>query len=123
MLRGHRDLRAYQLAHRLAMQIFDASKRFPLEERYSLTDQVRRSSRSVAANVAEGFRKRQYPNMFSAKMAGADAEATETQVWLDFAFECAYIREDVHKQLIADYEQLGKMLGKMIAEARKFTPA
>jgi len=61
--------------------------------------------------------------MFSAKMADADAEATETQVWLDFAFECAYIREDVHKQLIADYEQLGKMLGKMIAEARKFTPA
>ena len=122
-LRGHRDLRAYQLAYKLAMQIFDASKKSPKDERFSLTDQVRRSSRSVAANIAEGFRKRQYPSMFSSKMADADAEATETQVWLDFAFDCAYLSEGAHAQLTTDYEQLGRMLGKMMTEAKKFTPA
>ena len=84
-LRGHRDLKVYQLAYNLAMQIFEESRAFPHEERYSLTSQIRRSSRSVAANIAEGFRKRQYPNMFVSKLADSDAEATETQVWLDFA--------------------------------------
>jgi four helix bundle protein len=77
-LQGHRDLKVYQLAYRLAMEIFEVSKGFPKDERYSLTDQVRRSSRSVAANIAEAFRKRQYPNMFVSKLADADAEATET---------------------------------------------
>jgi four helix bundle protein len=67
------------------MEIFAVSRSFPKDERYSLTDQIRRSSRSVAANIAEGYRKRQYPNMFASKLADADAEATETQVWLDFA--------------------------------------
>jgi len=82
MLRGHRDLKVYQLAYKLAMEIFSESKRFPENERYSLTSQIRRSSRSVAANIAEGFRKRQYPNMFVSKLADSDAEAAETQVWL-----------------------------------------
>jgi four helix bundle protein len=80
MLRGYRDLKIYQLAYKLAMEIFHETKTFPKEERYSLTDQIRRSSRSVAANIAEGFRKRRYPNMFISKMADSDAEATETQV-------------------------------------------
>src|ERR1035441_7356718 len=83
---GHRDLKVYRLAYSLAMQIFKLSKSFPQDERYSLTSQIRRSSRSVAANLAEGFRKRQYPAMFSSKMA--DAEATETGIWLDFARDC-----------------------------------
>jgi four helix bundle protein len=83
MLRGHRDLKVYQLAYKLAMEIFHLSKAFPREEIYSLTDQVRRSSRSVAANLAEGFRKRRYPNMLVNKLTDCDAEATETQVWLD----------------------------------------
>jgi len=77
---GFRDLKAYKLAFRLAMNIFNASKRFPAEEKYSLTDQIRRASRSVAANIGEGYRKKQYPKMFSSKMADADGEATETQV-------------------------------------------
>ena len=80
MFHGHRDLKVYQLAHKLAMEIFVDSKVFPSEERYSLTSQIRRSSRSVAANIAEGFRKRQFPNVFVSKLADSDVEATETQV-------------------------------------------
>ena len=105
MLRGHRDLRVYQLAYKLAMEIFSESKRFPEDERYSLTSQIRRSSRSVAANIAEGFRKRQYPNMFVSKLADSDAEAAETQAWLDFARDCCYLSHEQHKELIAGYEE------------------
>ncbi len=83
--RGFRDLKVYQLSYRLAMEIFELSKSFPKEERYALTDQIRRSSRSVAANIAEGYRKRQYPKLFVLKMVNADGEAAETQVWLDTA--------------------------------------
>ena len=76
MVRGYRDLKVYQLAYKLAMEIFNESKSFPKEERYSLTDQIRRSSRSIATNIAEGFRKRRYPNMFISKMADADSEGS-----------------------------------------------
>jgi len=120
--RGHRDLRAFQLAYKLAMEVFEASKTFPKDERYSLIDQIRRSSRSVAANIAEGFRKRRYQSMFVSKLADADAEATETQVWLDFARDCAYLTEESHAKLMARYEELGKMLGRMLAEPEKFAP-
>jgi len=123
MLRGYRDLRAYQAAFRLAMRIFDESKRFPKDERFSLIGQMRRSSRSVAANIAEGYRKRQYPGMFAAKMADVDAEATETQVWLDFALECSYLSKEAHKELTAGYEELGRMLGGMVTQPKKFMPA
>ena len=90
-LKGHRDLKVFQLAYKLAMEIFNESKVFPKDERFSLTDQIRRSSRSVAANIAEGFRKRQYPKMFLSKLADSDGEVAETQVWLDFARDCSYI--------------------------------
>ena len=103
-LRGYRDLKVYQLAFSLAMEIFNFSKKFPQEERYSLTSQIRRSSRSVAANIAEGFRKRQYPSMFASKLADSDAEATETQVWVDFANRCGYLSEEEQKQLVSGYE-------------------
>ncbi|MGH9453484.1 MAG: four helix bundle protein [Terriglobia bacterium] len=122
MLRGHRDLKVYQMAYRLAMGIFRESKSFPVEERYSLTNQIRRSSRSVAANIAEGYRKRQYPSMFASKLADSDAEATETQVWLDFAQDCGYLSPERHKQLVAGYEEVGRMLSAMIANPEKFTP-
>ena len=117
---GYRDLKIYQLAYKLAMELFNESKSFPREERYSLTDQIRRSSRSVAANVAEGFRKRRYPNMFVSKMADADSEAAETQVWLDFACDCGYMSQKRHDELISGYEDVGKMLGGMIAAPEKF---
>src|SRR2546429_2131104 len=99
MLRGHRDLKVYQLAYKLAMEIFHLSKAFPKEEIYSLTDQIRRSSRSVAANLAEGFRKRRYPNMLVSKLTDCDGEATETQVWLDFALDCGYLSKEHHDRL------------------------
>jgi len=121
-LKGHRDLKVYQLAYKLAMDIFNASKSFPKEEKYSLTDQIRRSSRSIAANIAEGFRKRQYPKMFVSKLADADGEATETQVWLDFACDCEYMSPKLHVELIKGYEDVGKMLGTMMSMPEKFMP-
>ena len=119
-MRGYRDLKVYQLAYKLAMEIFVESKSFPIEERYSLTDQIRRSSRSVAGNIAEGFRKRRYRNMFVSKLTDADSEATETQVWLDFANDCGYLSKERHDELIIGYEDIGKMLGSMIAKPEKF---
>ena len=120
MMRGHRDLKVYQLAYRLAMEIFTLSKSFPKEERYSLTDQIRRSSRSVATNIVEAFRKRRYPNMFVSKLADADGEAAETQVWVDFAHDCGYLSQKKHDELIAGYEEVGKMVGGMMASPEKF---
>lgn len=121
MLQGHRDLKVFQLAYKLAMEVFNETKSFPKEERYSLTDQMRRrSSRSVAANIAEGFRKRQYRAMFLSKLADADAEATETQVWLDLARDCGYLSQERHAELVRGYEEVGKMLGSMMAAPEKF---
>ncbi|HZJ22071.1 MAG TPA: four helix bundle protein [Anaerolineales bacterium] len=110
----------YQLAYKLALDIFNTSKSFPKEEKYSLTDQIRRSSRSIAANIAEGFRKRQYPKMFISKLADADGEATETQVWLNFARDCNYLLPIHHAELIKGYEEIGKMLGTMMSMPEKF---
>ena len=122
MLQGHRDLKVYQLAYKLAMEIFHLSKRFPKEEVYSLTDQIRRSSRSVAANLAEGFRKRRYVNMFVSKLVDCDGEATETQVWLDFALDCGYMSQENRDRLTAGYEEVGRMLSAMMANPAKFAP-
>ena len=121
-MQGHRDLKVYQLAYKLAMEIFHLSKHFPREELYSLTDQIRRSSRSVAANIAEGFRKRRYPNMLVSKLTDSDGEATETQVWLDFALDCGYMSQDNRDRLTAGYEEVGKMLSGMMAHPEKFAP-
>ena len=123
MLRGHRDLKVFQLSYSLAREIFHLSKRFPREELYSLTSQIRRSSRSVAANIAEGFRKRRYPNMLVSKLADSDGEATETQVWLDFALDCGYMTKTDRDRLTAGYEEVGRMLSGMIANPQKFAPA
>jgi four helix bundle protein len=120
--RGFKDLRVYQLAYSLAMRIFNETKLFVKDERYSLTDQIRRSSRSVAANIAEGYRKRQYPAMFVSKMADSDAEATETQVWLDFARDCGYLTSETHDELTRGYEEIGRMLASMIAHPDRFKP-
>ena len=122
MLHGHRDLKVFQLAYKLAMEIFTETKHFPRDERYSLIDQIRRSSRSVAANIAEGFRKHQHPNMFVSKLADSDAEATETQVWLDFARDCGYLSEERHCHLTQGYEEVGRMLSGMMREPEKFKP-
>jgi four helix bundle protein len=121
-LRGFRDLRVYRLSFEVAMDIFNISKQFPREEKYSLIDQIRRSSRSVSANIAEGFRKRQYSSMFVSKLADADAECAETQVWLDFALECGYLKREAFEALIAKYEEVGRMLGSMMRTPDRFAP-
>ena len=118
---GFRDLKVYQMAFDLAMEIFEESKKFPSEEKFSLTDQIRRSSRSVAANIGEGYRKKQYPKMFISKMADADGEATETQVWIDFANKCGYLSTIRQTELRKGYEEIGRMLGGMIAHPKRFS--
>lgn len=121
-LEGFRDLRVYQLSYKLALEIFELTKKYPKEELYSLTDQIRRSSRSVPANIAEGFRKRQYPKMFLSKIADADGEASETQVWLDFSRDFGYIEKSIRNKLIEQYGEVGKMLGRMLQQAEDFRP-
>ncbi len=90
-IRKHTDLKVYQLSFEAGMEVFELSKKFPKEERYSLTDQIRRSSRSVSGNIAEAWRKRRYPKSFVAKLSDSDGESAETQVWLDYALDCKYI--------------------------------
>ena len=119
---GYKDLKVFQMAYRLAMEIFHLSKSFPAEERYSLTDQIRRSSRSVAVNIAEGYRKRQYPKVFVNKLSDSDGEATETQVWLEFSKDCGYLSVESCQKLTKEYEEVGRMLGGMILHPEKFTP-
>ncbi len=94
LIQSHRDLKVYQKAFVGAMQIFELSKKFPIEERYSLIEQIRRSSRSVCANLAEAWRKRRYELAFVAKLNDCEAEAAETQTWLDFAVKCQYLYHD-----------------------------
>ncbi|MHC1778121.1 MAG: four helix bundle protein [Lentimicrobium sp.] len=110
-IRSHRELDTYQLAISLSMEIFEMTKKFPKEEMYSLTDQIRRSSRSVSTNLAEAFRKRKYPKSFVSKLSDSEAEAAETQVWLEYAMECNYIDEIFYTQL---YEKYDQVLGKLV---------
>ena len=120
--KGFKDLNVYQLAYATAMEIFHLTMDFPVEEKYSLTDQIRRSSRSVCTNIAEGYRKRIYPKHFTSKMTDADAEASETCVWLEFARDCNYIDENRNKELGSKYEEIGRMLWSMINNPEKFLP-
>ena len=117
----YKELRLYKLAFESAMEIFELSKKFPSEEKFSLTDQIRRASRSVATNIGEGYRRKQYPKMFVSKMSDADGEATETQVWLDFAEACGYILKERLLELRSGYEEVSRMLGGMIAHPERFS--
>lgn len=116
----YKQLKAYQKAFELAMKIFEISKTFPKEERYALIDQIRRSSRSVCANLAEGYRKRLYTKHFIAKLSDADMENTETQVWLDFALACKYLKKDTKEELYKESMEIGSLLGFMIQHPDKF---
>ena len=120
--RGHKDLIVYQKAFALAMKIFRISKKFPKEETYSLTDQIRRSSRSVATCIAEAYRKRTYQAYFVNKISDGDMENSESQVWLDFALACNYIEQSEKNQLENDSEEVGRMLTSMIKHPEKFLP-
>ena len=115
-----RDLTVYKKGFALAMEIFEMSKRFPSDEKFSLTDQIRRSSRSVCSNSAEAFRKRQYPAHFLAKASDADTENTETQVWLDFSLKCKYITQEEWHNLTAKSEEVGRLIHHMITNPEKY---
>jgi four helix bundle protein len=117
LVRDFKELRVYQVAFEAAMRIFELSKAWPAAERYALTDQVRRSSRSVCANIAEAWRKRLYVPSFVSKLSDANAEAAETQVWLDFARGAGYLAPEAHTELFRSYEQVAGGLIKMITEA------
>jgi four helix bundle protein len=109
--RVHRDLEVYQLAFSSAMQVFELSKCFPVEERYSLTDQMRRSSRSVCANLGEAWRKRRYQAAFVAKLSDCEAEAAETQIWIEFAVKCGYLDAEAGRELYRSYDCI---IGKLV---------
>lgn len=109
-IRRHKDLNVYQLAFSNAVRIHQISKLFPPEEKYSLTDQIRRSSRSVCANLAEAWRKRKYKNHFVSKLTDCEAEAGETQVWLDFALEFEYLDKKTYEEINNHYEHIIGML-------------
>ena len=115
-----KSLKAYEVAFALAMRIFEISKEFPKEETYSLTDQIRRSSRSVCSNIAEAYRKRRYPNHFRSKLSDSDSENAETQSWLHFASECGYIKKKEFEDLNQKSEEVGKLLNYMINNPGKF---
>ena len=116
----HFELEVYKKAFDTAMEIFRMSKAFPKEETYSLTDQIRRSSRSVCANLAEAWRKRRYEAAFIAKLSDAEAEAAETQVWLEFAIRCEYVRKEDAKQLFQTYHDILRTIVGMINHPEKW---
>lgn len=112
-LRKHQDLLVYKKALEASMRIFDLSKSFPKEETYSLTDQIRRSSRSVSANIAEAWRKRLYKAAFIAKINDAEGEAAETETWIEYSVRCGYLDRETAKELYVDYEEVISMLVSM----------
>ncbi len=114
LIRKHTDLEVYRRAFDAAMRVFELSRKFPVEERYSLTDQGRRSSRSVAANIAEGWRKRRYEAAFVSKLSDSEGEAAETQVWLQFAVACGYLDKESGRALYTEYDKVIGMLVNMI---------
>ena len=119
-IRSHKDLRVYQLSFEAGMEVFNLTKKFPNEEKYSLTDQIRRSSRSVSGNIAEAWRKRRYPKSFVSKLNDSEGEAAETQVWLDYALACNYIQKTEHKPLYDKYEHIIAMLINMYTKPEQW---
>jgi four helix bundle protein len=120
LMGSFRDLKVYQKAFRLAMDIFKMTTDFPEEEKYALTTQIRKSSRSVCSSIGEGYRKRKYQAHFVSKMTDSDMENSETQVWLDFSLSCKYINGDMYKEYFERSEEIGRMLNHMIENPEKY---
>jgi len=119
-LQTAKDLSVYKLAHDVAMEIFEISKRFPPDERYALTSQIRRSSRSICLNLREAWAKRRYEAHFISKLTDCDGENSETDSSLDFALECGYISSQQHAALTTKCAEIGRMLAGMISKAKSF---
>jgi four helix bundle protein len=116
----YNDLEVFKKSYKLAMEIYLVNKTFPTEEKYSLTDQIRRSSRSVCTNFGEAYRRRKYPAHFVSKLTDSDAENTETEIWLKFALDSGYITEIIFSDLTAHCNEVGRMLGHMINNPEKY---
>jgi four helix bundle protein len=121
--KSFRDLIVHQKARKIAQTIFQLSKSFPREEAYSLTDQMRRASRSIGAQLAEAWGKRAYERHFVSKLTDADAEQLETQHWTDVAFDCGYLTQEQHRLLLVNLLEIGRMLHSMVAKASQFCSA
>ena len=119
-VKSFRDLEVYKLSRQLSREIFELSKKFPKEEMYSLTDQIRRSSRSIGGQIAEAWAKRNYEKHFVSKLTDADGEQLETQHWIETAFDCSYISNETSCNLLERYFTVGKMLNSMMDKADKF---
>ena len=119
-IESFRDLVVYQKSFELQQEIFALSKKFPKEELFSLTDQIRRSSRSIGSNICEAWQKRRYIAHFVSKLTDADGEQAETQHWLDTALACEYIQPESHNSLLSECKEIGRMLGGMMAKPEKF---
>lgn len=117
---GYRDLKVFQLSYQLALEVFEATKNFPKEEKYSLVDQVRRSARSVPANIVEAWYKRKYPKSFISKLVDSAGEAGETEIWIDFSSDHQYLPKDRQIYFREKYSEVGKMLNSMINHPEKF---
>jgi four helix bundle protein len=117
---NYRTLLAYQKAFEVAMEIFEISKLFPSEEKFSLTDQIRRSSRSVCTNLAESYKRRRYKDYFISKLNDSETENAETQVWLDFAVACKYIPPGKYKEISFKNDEAGKLIWYMISNPEKY---
>jgi four helix bundle protein len=120
-IRSFKELRVWQNAIEIAMEIFEITKSFPVEERFSLTDQIRRSSRSVAANITEAWRKRRYPAAFVSKLNDAESEAAETQTWIEIALRCCYLTPEQASYLDKRCEELLSQLVTMISHPEQWT--
>jgi four helix bundle protein len=120
-IRSYRELNVYQAAFEAAMRIFELSKRFPVAERYSIIDQIRRSSRSVCANIGEAWGERRYPAHFVSKLSDAESEAAETRVWLEFALRCQYLEKDQFEELDHIYDNIIGRLVRMLSEPGQWT--
>ncbi len=119
-VKSYKDLEVYKLSRQLSREVFEISKKFPKEEMYSLTDQIRRSSRSTGAQVAEAWAKRKYEKHFISKLTDVDGEQLETQHWIETALDCSYVSEEIANRLLSHCFSIGKMLSSMISKAETF---
>lgn len=119
-VRGYAELLAYKKAFQLSMEIFRITRSFPKEEVYALTSQIRRSSRAICSNIAESYRKRLYPKHFISKLTDADGECSETEVWIEYSFQCEYIDQATCEELLKSYKEVGKLIGTMINKPHLF---